>query len=117
MADKPKSKVTSDDPTAAFMKAMASFQPQGFGSNPWMGTEMLETMGEIGSELFQFLADRIKEDVKTQQEILSCKEPAKLQEIQTGFMKKAIEQYTAETGKIVKMSNERMAAMMGGKSD
>ena len=51
--------------------------------------------------------------MKTQHEILHCDDPTKLQHIQAEFVQKAIEQYTAETGKLVEMSQKLFPAMGG----
>mgnify|MGYP001827623066 CR=1 FL=1 len=82
----------------------------------WLGTAWLEGMGQIGAELADFLAARIGEDVKTQHEILHCKDPAELQTIQARFMARAVEQYSAETGKLVEMSQDMITRMQTGKN-
>jgi len=88
---------------AAALNAMADLQKMGFGSLNWMGTAWLENMRDLGSELMSFMADRIKEDVKTQHAILHCKDGEEMRIIQTDFMRKAVDQYTQETGKLVEM--------------
>lgn len=107
----------TEDPGAAAIKAMTDLQKAGLGPLSWMGTAMLENMSELGSEVTQFIADRIKEDVKTQHQILHCKDAAQMRDIQTEFVRKAVEQYTAETGKLVEMSNKFMTSAIKGKSN
>ncbi|MGC1506402.1 MAG: phasin family protein [Sulfitobacter sp.] len=84
---------------------MAQLQDAGFGSMMSMGTAWIEAFSEMSAEVVGFVAERIKEDVKTQQEILHCKNAADLQHIQAQFMQKAMDQYQAETGKLVEMGN------------
>jgi hypothetical protein len=50
--------------------------------------------------------ERIKEDVKTQHEILNCKDAADLNKIQMRFVQTAIDDYTAESGKLIEMYQE-----------
>ncbi len=88
---------------------VATLQKLGFENFSAMGTTWAETMSELGSEVVSFMAERIREDVKTQHEILHCKNIGDLQQIQTRFMQKAFEQYTAETGKLVEMSQTLFA--------
>ncbi|MCG6884337.1 MAG: phasin family protein [Silicimonas sp.] len=83
---------------------IAALQLLGFNTMTSFGTAWMETLGNMGSEMLSFVADRIKEDVKTQHRCLHCDDMAKLQEIQAEFFRKAIEQYTAESGKLVEMS-------------
>ncbi len=88
----------------------------GFGNFAEMGTLWFDTLGEMGGEIASFVAERIQEDIKTQHEILHCKDPAELQQIQVRFLKTAFEQYSAETGKLVEMSQDFLAAGRGPKS-
>lgn len=88
------------------MSDLAELQAFGFNNMTSFGTAWVEALGEVGSEVVSFVADRIKEDVRTQHEILHCDDMAELQQIQARFMKKAIEQYTAETGKLIEMSHQ-----------
>ena len=86
----------------------------GFGNMANMGTAWVEALTDMGSEVISFVADRIREDVKTQHEILHCKDVAQLQHIQAEFIQKAVDQYTAETGKLVKMSEDLFKPAKGG---
>lgn len=89
-------------PTMA--EAIGRMQGLGLSSLAWLGAAWAEKMGEMSSEVLQFMADRIKEDVKFQHACLHCKDPAQLQKLQGEFIQKAIDQYTAETGKLAEMS-------------
>ena len=91
--------------TTAF-DAVSHLQEAGLGNMMGMGTAWLEAMGAMSAEVAEFVAERIKEDVKTQHEILHCKNVGELQNIQAEFLQKAIDQYQAETNKLVEMSNK-----------
>ena len=88
---------------------VAAMQDQALKSMSQMGLVWLEGMSDLGSEVLSFVADRIKEDVKTQHKMLHCKNVAELQHIQAEFMQTAIDQYTAETGKLVQMGQDVFA--------
>ncbi len=72
----------------------------------WMSTAWLESLADLGSEITSFVAERIREDVKTQHAILHSKSLTELQHVQAQFMQRALDQYSAETGKLVEMSSE-----------
>ena len=111
----PATKATDHEPTRdAAARTYPGMQDAGLDPTRWLGTAWLEGMGQIGAELADFLAARISEDVKTQHEILHCKDPGELQAIQTRFMARAVEQYSAETGKLVEMSQDMFARMRKG---
>lgn len=88
---------------------VAAMQDQALKSMSQMGLAWVEGMSDLGSEVLSFVADRIKEDVKTQHKMLHCKDVSELQKIQAEFMQTAIDQYTAETGKLVQMSQDLYA--------
>ena len=99
-----------DPPQGAQLQKLAELQEAGFGNMVGLSTAWLEALGDIGSEVLSFMAERVKEDVKTQHAILHCKNVSELQNIQAEFIQKALEQYSAETGKLVRMSNDALAS-------
>lgn len=106
-------KSTSEDKTPtteAPLNTIAQLQEAGLGNMMGMGTAWIEAVSEMSAEVAQFVAERIKEDVKTQHEILHCKNVADLQHIQAQFLQKAADQYQAETGKLVQMGTKAFAA-------
>lgn len=85
---------------------LAALQASGFGAMAGYGVTWAEALGELGSEVLSFVADRVRQDVEAQRRILGCKDVQELQEVQAEFIHDAIEQYTAETGKIVELSRK-----------
>lgn len=106
MIDKPQMQEHKKPSPTEPMNAMKQFQEAGFGNMMGVSTVWMETLSSMSAEVVSFVAERIKEDIKTQHEILHCKNPKELQHIQAQFMQKAIDQYKAETGKLVEMGNE-----------
>lgn len=101
---------TSGDPFNAFTQ----LQKAGLGNLMGMNTAWIEAVSDLSAEVAGFVAERIKEDVKTQHEILHCKSVTDLQHIQAQFLQKAIDQYQAETGKLVEMSTKAFAPKTKG---
>ncbi|MEX0310718.1 MAG: phasin family protein [Tateyamaria sp.] len=103
----PEAPATSEDTATTKMAAeVAALQDQGLRAMSQFGLAWAEGMSDMGSEVLSFIADRIKEDVATQHKLLHCKNVADFQHIQAEFVQKAIDQYTAETGKLVQMSQD-----------
>lgn len=88
---------------------MAKLQNAGFENMMSASTAWLESLSDMSAEVASFVADRIREDVKTQHKILHCKDMSELQQVQAEFIKKAVEQYQAETGKLVEMTSRAFA--------
>jgi hypothetical protein len=88
---------------------LAALQAQGLKALTGMNTAWMEALGEMGTEVMTFLADRIQEDVRTQHMLLQCRDAGELQRIQAEFIRTAIEHYTAETGKLVEIGQKIFA--------
>ncbi|MGB5864594.1 MAG: phasin family protein [Sulfitobacter sp.] len=96
-----------DIPKAAEPPAAAPrLQQAGFGNMTGLGAAWIEVLSDMNAEVVGFLAERIKEDVKTQHEILHCKDAAELNRIQSKFIQRATDQYRAETGKLVELGSK-----------
>lgn len=107
----------SSGPVAAVPNELAALQALGLSQLARFGAALTRAYGDMGTEIASFLADRIKEDVKTQHEILHCTDLAELQRVQARFIETAFEQYTAESGKLVSMSQERLISVLDGSTD
>lgn len=94
----------------------ATLQAYGFTATAGMGTAWVELLSDMGSEVLSFVADRVKEDVKTQHRMLHCKDMSELQQIQADFVHTAIEQYREETGRLVEMSQDFLKAAGSGRT-
>lgn len=99
-------KETQTDPGREMLDTIAQLQRTGLGPLGWFGTAWVDALGGIGSELVAFVANRIQEDFRTQHALLHCSDPKELRRIQTEFMQKAIDDYTAETGRIAELGVE-----------
>jgi hypothetical protein len=69
-----------------------------------MSTAWMEAMGEVGAEFAHFMTDRIQQDIKTQHAMMNCKSIEEFQRLQMEFLRKAMAEYQAETGKLLEMS-------------
>ncbi len=61
------------DPADDAVATIAALQAAGPGALGKAYVAMLEGAGDFGNEVIQFVAERIAEDVKTQHEIMECK--------------------------------------------
>ena len=104
MADKPQEKTNPAE--ALPFDIAARMKGNGMGDLMGLGTAWMEAMSDMSAELMSFVAERIKEDVKTQHKMLHCKDVAQLQHIQAEFIQKAVDQYHEETGKLVEMGQK-----------
>lgn len=109
MADKSPTQEKTQTPADAPFNAITQLQEAGFRSMMGMVTAWIEAINDMSAEVAHFVAERIKEDVKTQHEILHCKNVGELQHIQAAFIQKAMDQYQAETGKLVEMGANAFA--------
>jgi hypothetical protein len=97
-----------ENPAVAVLATIAKMQKSGLTPMAWLAPQMLEKCGEMGSELAQFVAARIKEDMNLQHQLLHCRDLSKLHQVQVDFVQSAIDQYVAETGKMTRLSREML---------
>ena len=67
---------------------------------------MLEGMEKVRQEVVDFVSTRIRHDMETQQELLRCRNFDELREVQTRFIKTAMDQYTAESTRLMEIGSE-----------
>ncbi|WP_068109875.1 phasin family protein [Tropicimonas marinistellae] len=96
---------------------MIDWQKTGFGTLFWMSPVWVRAMSDVSAEVAQFVSERIREDVRTQQEILQCRDPVELREIQGRFLKTAFDQYSAETGRLVRLQRAVLDELTGRTAD
>lgn len=116
MANKPKTQEPTTSTDSEPFNTFAHLQEAGLGNMMGMSTAWMEAISDMGAEVATFVAERIKEDVKTQHEILHCKNVGDLQHIQAEFIQKAMSQYQIETGKILKMGTDALASSTDDKA-
>ncbi|WP_050525720.1 phasin family protein [Pseudorhodobacter aquimaris] len=95
--------MNNSDKTSTMVDLMKTMQEAGLKSMPFQGTDWLTTMADISSEVMNFTAARLKEDVKTQQALMQAKDLAAVQHIHAEFFQKAMDDYAAQTAKLMSM--------------
>jgi hypothetical protein len=82
---------------------LQTMQDAGIPTLPGIGTDWMEMMTNINREMLEFTTARIKEDAQTQNDLLQAKGFDDVQKIQTQFFQKAMDDYTAESAKLMDM--------------
>ena len=106
---------TTEEATQAVTDAVAQLQKMGLDSMTWMGSDWVEQLTDMGNEVLQFLAERVQKDVELQHRLLHCRDMGELHKIQAEYMQTAIDQYTAETGKMIEMATKFWLPSSGSK--
>jgi hypothetical protein len=99
-ADDTRARTADETPLAPLI----DMQKAGLGNMVGANAAMLESMGAMGAEVMEFLAERLREDVQTQRDFMQCRDVGEMQKLQAEFVRKAVDQYQAETGKLIQMS-------------
>lgn len=103
----------SSDPFGMFGKVQETL----LGNMIEMSAAWTEMINDMRAEVSSFVVDRIREDVKTQQDIMNCKTIADVQRVQGEFMEKAMKQYQAETHKLLAIGKASQASISDGKTN
>ena len=104
MTKQKKSKGTTEESRTP--DPLRELQRAGFGNIVGAQIAWLESLSGVSAEIAAFVAARIKEDVDTQHQILQCEDLDEVRRIQEDFLKTAVSQYQAETGKLAQMGME-----------
>lgn len=84
---------------AEALAAMAA----GAGPAGQFGVFWAETMTEMSSEVLNFLSRRLHEDAETHRKLMECTDLESFTHVQAEFVQGAIEDYAAETGRLVEI--------------
>ncbi len=102
------------NPMASMLEAMQFAE---FPKMPDLGASWLEHMADYGQEVMTFMAKRVAEDVQTQHSLLHAKGVAELQHIQAQFFQRAMDDYAAETARLMGLGKSMTLTPIGTKDD
>lgn len=107
----------TEKPEGSPFEAMAKLTAASMGPFGQVGMAWFEAMSDVSSEFLRFVSKRVEEDVATQHRLLHCTSAEELRHIQAEFVQKAIDDYTAETGRMVEMNADAMQRLGLPKTD
>ncbi len=107
----------TEDAVTSATNMMKAWQEAAAGSMPGsmanlganLGPMWLQTMTSLGTEMLNFVAERVKTDVQTQQELLKAKGLAEVQQIQARFIEKAMQDYRNEMARMMQLTQDKAA--------
>lgn len=102
---------TPETQTASETKPSAAPGQQGPAAT---GQVALQAWMDMGTEVAQFLWDRLQQDFKTQQALIGCTSLQEMQTIQTAYFTLAQAQYAAEAGRMLALMGRAAAAGLVG---
>jgi hypothetical protein len=70
------------------------------------GTAMLQGLEEARKSVSDFLADRIRQDIEVQSQLMACRTLDDLREVQTRFFRSAVDQYSAEASRMMRLGTD-----------
>jgi hypothetical protein len=76
------------------------------------GHAMFEGMNRVQHEIADFITERIRQDMETQQQFLRCRTLDDVRRVQTDFFKTAMDQYASEATRLLKLGSEVAAMSM-----
>jgi hypothetical protein len=97
-----------ESPQDAAIDNVTALQQEAVETVEHAGATLFEGVGRVQQEIAQFVSTRVREDLETQQQILRCRSLDDLREVQFRFVKTAMDQYSAETARLMKLGSEIM---------
>lgn len=89
-----------DTVTAGQQQALQSFESA--------SVAMLASVARVQREVADFVSERIRQDVETQQALLRCKSLDEFRDVQAQFFRLAVDQYARGASRMMKIGGETM---------
>ena len=70
------------------------------------GSAVFEALSRAQAEISDFVAERIRQDLDTQQAFLRCRSLDEVRDVQFNFLRTALDQYGGEAAKLVRLGGE-----------
>jgi hypothetical protein len=70
------------------------------------GHAMFEVLSRAQAEISDFVAERIRQDLDTQQAFLRCRSLDEVRDVQVNFLRTALDQYGVEAAKLMRLGGE-----------
>jgi hypothetical protein len=99
-------------PADAVIDSVTVSQQQALQTMESAGAAMFEGVARVQREIADFVSERIRQDMETQQELLRCKSLDEVRVLQARFFKTAMDQYSAEATRLMRLGGELMARSM-----
>jgi hypothetical protein len=98
-----------ESPADKVIDTMTHSQQEALHAMEVAGTTLMTGLNEMQREIADFVAKRIREDMETQQDLLRCRNLDDVRAVQTRFFRNAMDQYSAETTRLMKLGSALMA--------
>jgi hypothetical protein len=88
------------------LDAATKTQQRALQSIERVGASFLTGIAEMQKEVAGFVAERIRQDLEAQQELLGCRTFDEVREVQSRFFRTTLDQYSTEATKLTQLSTE-----------
>ena len=92
-----------------FIDTVTATQQEALETMEAAGQAVFEGLSQVQHEIADFIAERIRQDMETQQELLRCRNLEDVRNVQARFFRTAFDQYAAETSRLVKLGGDMAA--------
>jgi hypothetical protein len=101
--------VTDEDISSAqdvLIDTVTASQQEALETMEAAGQAVFDGLSQVHREITEFVAERIRQDIETQQEFLRCRSLEDVRKVQARFFQTAFDQYAAETTRLFKLGGE-----------
>jgi hypothetical protein len=96
------------DAAADAVDELARSQEEALHGVEVAGQTVVEGVTRFQREIIDFVSERIRQDMETQQAMLRCRTFDEVRDVQTRFFQTAMDQYSTETNRLMKLGTEMM---------
>ena len=95
--------------TSAGAAGMTEIQAASLNSLCAFNTTMADNTARLYREWTEFIGHRLREDMALRQRLLTCTSAEDMASVQAEFFRRAMEEYAAESRKMLQMTQDMMA--------
>jgi len=94
--------------TDAVIDSVTHSQQEALEAIEAAGTTLFAGLSQVQREMADFVATRIREDLEVQQDLLRCRNLDDVRAVQTRFFRNAMDQYSTEANRLMKLGSTLM---------
>jgi len=91
------------------MATATRMQAAALGPLAWMGPAGMEAFNATVTEMSDFVGRRLQKDIETQKALLTCRTLEEVQQVQSGAVREAFEDYRDETERLAGIARKFVA--------
>jgi hypothetical protein len=111
-ADAPLAEAALSSPTDDLIDRVTVRHQEALETMEAAGEALFDGMARTQREIAEFVAERLRQDMAARQALLGCRTFQDLRDVQSRFLRTAVDQYAEETARLMRLGGDVLARSM-----